>query len=153
MFLDLDKCPVAMKLVYTLEDEVARDPSLITLTQAFAQVGGVYGLFGSDEWWGNVRNGSVPRRHVSGTIESMIRLGTDPVPQPNGFELVAEDGTTHELSIVVTSRKDAALFRVGSRVDVLYVLNELDAQAGPAIGPKSLQVLLEMAVSLQPVVR
>ncbi len=32
-----------------------------------------HGLFGSDEWWSNIRSGNLPTHHLAGTITKVYR--------------------------------------------------------------------------------
>lgn len=77
MFLQLDKSPVPIKLVYQLSEELRKNPRLVELAQAmtlenskpFAGLKGTYGLYGSEESWSNIRNGVIPRREVAVSLE------------------------------------------------------------------------------------
>ncbi|KCZ83601.1 hypothetical protein HAD_13404 [Hyphomonas adhaerens MHS-3] len=68
-----------MKKIYDLAVTLAQDPAQVTDAQALtlddARPGfglkGVYGLFGSDEWWGNLKTGRMPTVIYEGEIESL----------------------------------------------------------------------------------
>ncbi len=132
MFLHLEKAPVPMKLVYELSVALEHDPEHIKVVQAltlnksrpFMGLKGTYGLFGSDKWWNNIRTGVMPLRHVSGVIVRTFWGGQDTLGADNCFDLISEDGDVIFESFYANNPEDFALFKVGCRVEMLYVVDE-----------------------------
>jgi hypothetical protein len=143
-----------MKLVYQLTEELKHDPEQVAKAQALTQdkskpfgLKGSRGLFGSVEWWSNIEKGVLPTRQISGVIERLFVSGQEKSAQANTFDLLSSDGTLYTESILVNSQVDQQLFKVGSRVEMVYVFDELKEQPAPDGGVNYLDILLEMAVS------
>lgn len=160
MLLNLENSEIPMKLVYLLSEELKSNPKRVALTQALTLdksrpnfgLKGTYGLFGSQQWWDSIENGKMPLQFISGTIERTYVAGQDPSPMPNSFTLLLENGSKLEESIYsYTKKEDNKLFNVGSRVEIVYALDELKIGAQRNFGEKYNEIVLEMAVSLEPV--
>lgn len=144
-----------MKVVYRLEDELRNDPEQVRLAQVLTldplrpQIGlrGKWGLFGSPEWWGNIRSGVVPLRRVSGAISRMYVSGQDLAQKDNTFDLLCDDGSVLMESCYATEHKGEELYRVGARVEILYALDELKLQPADDGGVNYSDIVLEVAVS------
>ena len=67
-----------MKKIYDLAVTLTQDPAQVADAQALTLddtrprfgLKGVYGLFGSDEWWGNLKAGRIPTVIYEGEIET-----------------------------------------------------------------------------------
>ncbi len=156
MFLNEEDFLEPMKLVYQLENELKADPEQVAKTQALTMdetkpnigLKGTYGLFGSDEWWKNIRSGKMPKQHVAGVIEKVYVTGVDESLGPNTFDmLIDDDFSTLTESIYVDSLADTNLFKVGARVEILYLLEELKARSRLSDETTFSKAVLEMAVS------
>lgn len=159
MFLQLDKSPVHMKRVYLLSEKLKADPKRVALAQALTlnaakpRMGlkGTLGLFGSPEWWANIEQRRMPLRFVQGIIRNTYFAGQDEPGDHNSFELLLEDGATYDEGIYANNKASRALFRVDHRVEVAYALDELKRQPAQDGGVNYLDIVLEMAVSLESV--
>ncbi|WP_338523924.1 hypothetical protein NUH87_30165 [Pseudomonas batumici] len=159
MLLNLNKSDTPMKFVYLLSEELKENPGQIVLAQAltldkskpYMGLKGAYGLFGSQEWWNSIEEGKMPLLFLSGVIQRTYIAGQDSSSEENSFSLLLGDGSIREESIYSHTRKeDRRLFVVGSRVEIVYALDEL--KPGAVDGEEThLDIVLEMAVSLQSV--
>lgn len=159
MLLKLENLKIPMKLVYFLSEELKTKPEQIVLTQSLTldksrpNIGlkGTYGLFGSQEWWNSINQGKMPLLYVSGVITRTYVAGQDPSPVDNAFSLLLDDGSKVEESIYdYIKEEDKKLFQKGSRVEIIYANDELKRKNSN--GEKAyLDIVLEMAVSLEPV--
>lgn len=154
MFLKLDEDCFSWHLVYQLSEELKNDPEQVAMAQELTQdesrpfgLKGTYGLFGSNKWWDNIRRGVLPVRHVSGVIERLFVSGQDKSTNANTFNLLLENGGTRMESIFVDNEKYRQLFKVGSRVKILYALDELKIQPATGGGVNYSEIVVEMAVS------
>lgn len=159
MLLKLENSKIPMKLVYFLSEELKNKPEQIVLTQSLTldksrpNIGlkGTNGLFGSQEWWNSINQGKMPLLYVSGVITRTFVAGQDPSPVDNAFSLLLDDGSKVEESIYdYIKKEDKKLFQKGSRVEIIYANDELKRKNSN--GEKAyLDIVLEMAVSLEPV--
>jgi len=161
MFIDLRVIDVPMKIVYELSKEVVANPQSVadthalTLDESRPQLGlrGRRGLYATDEWWDSLYQGEMDTLYVSGVIIDAYIAGQDHSHSNNEIDLQMADGSVRSVGIYVNDQVDAALFRVGSRVDVIYALDELKEQPSTDGGINYLKIVLEMAVSLEPVTK
>src|SRR5690606_27061228 len=83
MLLPLGNFDYPMKVVYQLADELARNPVHVELVQALTLdaakpllgLKGKHGLFGSAEWWENIRRRRIRTEVRSGVIERTYFAG------------------------------------------------------------------------------
>ncbi|GGY25100.1 hypothetical protein [Paludibacterium paludis] len=158
MLLNLEKSGVPMKRIYLLSEELKNDPEQIALAQALTMntsrptlgLKGTYGLFGSHEWWENIEQHKIPLLFVSGIVLRVYIAGQDGY-ENNTVDLLMEDGSVRDAGIYVNDNRDIPLVRVGCRVELVYVLDELKKQPAPNGGVNYSKIALEMAVSSQPV--
>ncbi|OZG69972.1 hypothetical protein BTA51_28460 [Hahella sp. CCB-MM4] len=148
MFLDESGFLEPMKLVYELKKELEanpqkmRDVHALTLDKSKPSMGlsGRNGLYGTDEWWENIEKSVIPTKKVSGTIEELYVAGME-AGEVNEFKFVCDDDwSSKSESIYFNNEEDKELFIPGSRVEMLYVLEELKNGI-------RYPLLLEMAVS------
>lgn len=161
MFLQLDLSGVAMKRVYLLSAELKADPEQVALAQALTlnaskpRMGlkGTLGLFGSPEWWANIEQRKMPLLLVQGTIHSTYYAGmtNESNQEINSFELRLDDGTVRREGFYTNDKVDRSLFQAGHRVEIVYALDELKRQPAEDGGINYSDIVLEMAVSLEPV--
>lgn len=160
MFLQPDSSSVVMKRVYLLSEELKADPEQVALAQALTlnaakpRMGlkGTLGLFGSPEWWANIEQRKMPFRFLSGVIERAYVSGQDEsVTLNNAFDLRLDDDFVQMEGIYINNEDDVKLFRVGHRVEIVYALDELKRQPAQDGSVNYSDIVLEMAVSLEPV--
>jgi hypothetical protein len=158
MFINLNSVEMPMKMVYRLCEEHKADPDFVESTQELSLnenrphsgLSPRYGLYGSPEWWENIRNGTIPHRVKSGVITRLYVAGMSE-SVVNSIDVRLQDGSVHTGSIYVNDDSDSRMFRIGCRVDVVYVLCELKKQPAQDGGINYAPDVLEMAVSLNPV--
>ncbi len=158
MLLNLHEVGDPMKLVYQLSVELERNSEQVRLTQELTLdksrptmgLKGSHGLFGSQEWWKNIEERKIPLMDVSGIVQKVYVTGQDESATNNTVDLLLTDGSIRAESIYTNNEEDAKLFRVGSKVNVVYALDELKRQPASDGGINYLEIPLEMAVSLVP---
>lgn len=142
-----------MPVVYRLSVELSREPELVSLAQAttldagrpLIGLKGSLGLYGSQEWWDNIRTGVMPQKRRSGIIQRRYRTGMDSGTIPNTFEMVCDDGEICEEGIYANSSHDEALFQPGKRVEILYVFDELKVPSRDG-GPQYSDIVVEVSI-------
>jgi hypothetical protein len=159
MLLRLNDIGVPMKMVYKLSEDLKNNPERIALTQALTLdksrpsmgLKGAFGLFGSQDWWENIKQGKMPMLFISGIVRRVYSAGQDELAANNTVDLVLSDGSVRAVGIYVNDRNDIDFIRIGCRVDIAYALDELKQQPAVDGGINYSKVALEMAVSLQPI--
>ncbi|NHZ67061.1 hypothetical protein [Massilia genomosp. 1] len=159
MFLQLDEAAVPMKLVYQLEEDHKRDPTRVKQTQALSLdasrpsmgLSSRFGLYGSPEWWANLRNGTIKQQIISGEITGLF-ISREDETEVYAVSVVTPHEEVDYMEVHVLDQADAGLFQIGSRVDALYAYNELKFQPPGGSIAYSTSVV-EVAVSLDPVER
>ena len=145
MFLSLNS---SMILVFDLKQnnlknkEHVRNVQLLTLdkNKPFG-LKGKYGLYNSNEWWGNIKKGVLPNRIINGEIIRLYKAGQDNIRGFNSFELMLDNGNKWSSGIYVNDESDFKLFKIGKKVSIFYILEEL--KTGDVI-----DLVVEMAVSI-----
>ncbi|MCA3175839.1 MAG: hypothetical protein ING36_09920 [Burkholderiales bacterium] len=159
MFLQLEKTSVLMRLVYSLPQALKNNPKDVALAQALTLdntrpllgLKGTYGLYGSQQWWANIEQRKMPLLLISGIIQRVYVTGMDDYDQNNTIDLLLDDGSIRMEGIYVNNEADIKLFRVGCRVELVCVLDELKRQPAPDGNVNYLEIPLEVAVSLEAV--
>ncbi|PAU56072.1 hypothetical protein BZL41_20230 [Pseudomonas sp. PIC25] len=154
MFLKSNGNDSTLQMVYQLSTELAKDPEQIRLVQSltidpsrpFIGLKGTYGLFGSSEWWENIKNRILPTCHVSGVIKRLFVSGQEKDSENNAFELLLDDGSRYIESIYSNTVAGRSLFKVGNKVEIIYALDELKMQPAVSGGVNYSKIVLEMAV-------
>jgi hypothetical protein len=157
--LDLEGSLVPMKRVYLLSEELRQDSQRVELARVLTQdktrphmgLRGSHGLFASAKWWSSINRGTMPLRFTKGVIVSVYEAGMDHEGVDNAFDLLLDDGNTYCESIYVNDPADANLFKKGCLVHVVYALDKLKRTGGD--GRSHAEIVLEMAISLEPVRR
>jgi len=112
-----------LKIAYDLriDEEHIRQVQRATTTTEFG-LEPTHGLFGSAEWWNRIATGNFPVRTASGVITKvyMGSMGDWPV-----FAMVSDSGEVSQWTREVNLKEQDALYRVGQRVEVDYVLQRL----------------------------
>jgi len=145
-----------IKKVYQLSADLAQDREQVVYAQALTldpsrpHIGlkGSLGLFGSEEWWANIKAGVIPRKKLSGVINRVYVTGQDRSDLPNTFDLLSGDGQLRMEGIYVNSPEDVALYQVGRRVEVVYVMDELKMPLSDG-GKNYSEIVVEVSISLQ----
>ena len=149
-----------MRLVYQLVNELKNDPSIVPEAQAMTldtsrpNIGckATYGLYGSEEWWENIKSGRMPGQYECGVITELFHAGQDGDEDDiNSFMFLTEDGTERMESIYCDDESDYALFRVGCTVKMFSVLQPLKSEERYASRSEPANFVIEMAVSEGPV--
>ncbi len=152
----LDEAAGEMKRVYWLSEELELDPSRVSLTHALTQdrsrpnmgLNGRYGLFATREWWNNINQEKMPLKFVSGTIIEAYEAGQDICGLNNTVDLKLKDGTIESVGIYANNDQDIELFSPGSKVEMVYALDELKQQPGVGGDIAYSKVALEVVVSI-----
>jgi hypothetical protein len=120
-----------MKCVFSLREKLAGDPQYVAAVQARTLdsrslpggLKGVYGLFGSDQWWKNIANGIMPVTRLSGKIIGVASEGMHNEGQ--GFEMKMSDGSSYKYSCVANRKSDRKMYAVGKRIEVIFATEPL----------------------------
>lgn len=155
MFLQLDDFDFPMKRVYQLSEDLKIDLDRVALTQALTLdeskpligLKGSKGLFGSEEWWNNLRQGKIPLVLISGEAKRVYSAGHDKSDINNMVDVVVGDGSVKSIGIYTNNKDDIKFFKVGAMVSVVYALDELKQQPARDGSINYSKVALEMAVS------
>lgn len=113
-----------MRTIYDFEVELEKDPKQVADTQALTidesrpliGLAGTYGLFGSAEWWDNLKSGTIPATVYEGVIESLQFEGMH--NEGRSFTLRLEDGGSYTYSCVANQRPDLKAYATGRRARV-----------------------------------
>ena len=114
-----------MKIVYSLRDDrdyIAKVQAASLSPKPFG-LKATDGLFGSEQWWRNIEAGIIPLIRFSGTITRLVRTGMH--NESESFEMLTPDGTSFKYDCIAADRRDRKLYRVGSRVELSFVRQEL----------------------------
>jgi hypothetical protein len=129
--------PPNMVAVY----ELRRDLRLIEMVQKAtlhrddAGLVPEHGLFGSDEWWAAIADGSLPTHTVRGRISSVFMSGHNDFPE---FEV--DDGSART---TWKREGDDSFYQVGRAVQIDYVLTRFKRSfTGNMYGPSVLRILI-----------
>lgn len=123
-----------MKQVYDLRNELLADPESVRKAQELTLdesrplygIKGVYGLFGSPDWWANLDNGKIPLKEVCGVISRTYLAGWENDGSDGvDFDLRLEDGSILKESSYFDDPADMRLFKAGAKVKFVYVLEVL----------------------------
>ncbi len=113
-----------MKTIYDLAITLARDPEQVDDAQALTQdesrphmgLKGAYGLFGSAEWWNNLKTGKMPTTVYEGEIESLQFEGMH--NEGRSFTLRLANGGRYTYSCVANKAADGEAYAVGRRARI-----------------------------------
>jgi hypothetical protein len=155
MFLNLNRIDANFKLVYQLGLELLDRPDMVKDAQALTlnselPMGfkGTHGLYGSSEWWGNIRSGVIPTSVVVGTI---VEIGAAGFPEDGAskteMHIKMEDGGDEGWTMLANDPQDISLYKVGRRV-MIYCAFDERKRPGGRFG-KYIRVIVEMAVSVE----
>jgi hypothetical protein len=114
-----------MKTVYSLRedrDHIAKVQAA-TLSPKLFGLKATGGLFGSEQWWHSIEIGVIPLIRYTGTIIRLLRTGMH--NETESFEMLTPDGQNFQYDFVAADRGDRKLYRVGARVELSFVRQEL----------------------------
>jgi hypothetical protein len=78
-----------------------------------------HGIFGSSEWWETIASGELPVQTASGVITQVYMGSMNDWPE---FAMEIDSGEVLRWTREVNTKEQDALYRVGRRVEVDYVL-------------------------------
>lgn len=142
-------------VVYRLSSRLAREPDQIkraqdlTLDSTRPNLGlqGKYGLFGSEQWWKSIKDGSMETRTDVGKIVKIYRAGQDAEDDEGcDFDYVTDDGTTRSASCMANNAADLSLYQIGAQVELIYALDPLKKQPADDGREAVASILLQVAV-------
>lgn len=110
-----------MKIAYSLrndEEHIRRVQRATTTTEEFG-IEPTHGLYGSTEWWNRIAIGDLQVRTASGVITKVYMGSMGDWPE---FQMVSESGEVSQWTREVNLKEQDALYLVGQRVEVDYVL-------------------------------
>ncbi len=110
--------------VFSLEQKLRDEPSLIELTQKLTlnkdkpQMGlkGNLGLYGSSEWWSNIRSGVIPRKTYEGVIDNIHMSGMH--NESKSFTVSLSGGGSYTYTCAANRKKDLTLYKAGAAIKV-----------------------------------
>lgn len=156
--IDIEKYHFPVKRVFSLKIKLDAEPEKIELAQQLTLnnskpnhgLMGKYGLFGSQDWWQNIENGTIPKEFIAGRISYVYCSGQDSGPV-NAIEVVTSDGNIENLGIYLNDKRDREIFKEGCWVEIVYAMELMKRQ--PVLwGKKNIgKIALEMVVSEMPV--
>ena len=120
-----------MKKIFSLEIEHEDDPSRVEKAQKLSLdsskphlgLKGVYGLYGSPEWWENIYSGKVPSKTYEGIIDDIHFTGMH--NEAEGFTLKLDNGGTYSYTCVANRRRNMKHYKVGRRAKVTTFIEVL----------------------------
>jgi hypothetical protein len=124
------------KLVYDLKTWLEKNGGEIKSTHALtldsttnSGLSGVYGLYGTNEWWDNVEKGNIEIYIVSGLIAELSKGNV--FVDDNTMITIVSDNTEDDIyeGVVFTNenlkREYGNLYSKGNKIVVFYILDEL----------------------------
>ncbi|MGB8808454.1 MAG: hypothetical protein WCD17_03700 [Acinetobacter calcoaceticus] len=125
------------KLVYNLrnwlekngEDEIKSTHALTLDSNTNSGLSGVYGLYGTNEWWDNVEKGNIETYILSGVIAELSKGNV--FVDDNTMITIVSDNTEDDIyeGVLFTNenlkREYSNLYSKGNKIVVFYILDEL----------------------------
>lgn len=140
-----------IRQVYSLAVVLKANPSQVTETQALTLdnqrplmgLKGNMGLYGSEEWWRNIRDGNLKSEILKGTIVETYWAGQDSRwgDEVNSFKVELSNGVLEDESIYTNRRDDKKLFKPGTKLVMAYVFDEMKSS-------EMLKIMLEVFVEV-----
>jgi hypothetical protein len=110
-----------MKIAYRLKDNpqhIAQVQKATLTTNEFG-IEPTHGLFGSSEWWNRIADGDLPVHTLRGTITERFMGGMGDWPE---LRVLSDAGEKSTWTRDVNRKEQDALYRVGRRIEIDYVL-------------------------------
>ncbi len=144
-----------MKLVYSLREKLNRDPGYVAAVQSRTLdnrnlpggLKGAYGLFGSEQWWRSIADGTAPVTRLQGTITTVNFEGMH--NEGRAFEMRMPDGSSYKYSCVADHKADRKKYVVGKRIEVLYVTEPLKNPVPAADGSSQTHTDTVLEISIE----
>jgi hypothetical protein len=132
-----------MKVAYCLRDDPKRIAQVqkATLTTDNSGIEPTDGLFGSPEWWGRIASGDLPVHTIRGTITERFMGSMGDWPE---IRVLSDAGEKSNWTREVNSKEQDALYRVGRRIEIDYVLQRNRSKSSAS--KKEHEVVLEIRV-------
>jgi hypothetical protein len=110
-----------MKIAYRLKDNAKHIAQVqkATLTTENFGIEPTDGLFGSAEWWNRIASGELPVHTLRGTITDRFMGSMGDWPE---IRVCSETGEKSSWTREVNNREQDALYRIGRRIEIDYVL-------------------------------
>jgi len=144
-----------MKMVYSVLDEIKSRPDKVEAAQKLSLdkkrpqgLNGTYGLYGSVDWLNNLKEGIIPQKRAKGVVQRTYKVGMYDSDEVNTIELMTEGGCVIQSGIFVNDVKDAALFEIDKRVEILYFIEDLKAKDAVTGRYKTYDFVYEMRVEV-----
>ncbi len=122
-----------MQTVYSLREELDRDPEQVRAVQAmslnkdkpFLGLNPRQSLYGSDEWWADIESGKIQSARYSGIIVRLYHAGMDgDRTKPNSFEMKTDDNGRYDHGMIANDPSHKSLYTVGRRIEVRTIFLE-----------------------------
>ena len=122
-----------MVLVYSLLDALIDDPQWVANAQSltlnrdrpYIGLKGNHGLFGSEEWVNNIKNGVISKFRRSGIIVDIRTANLDdPEDICNTAKLCVDDGSEFYLSFYFNNSDQEMMYKIGKKITMEYILDE-----------------------------
>ena len=110
-----------MKIAYSLRDNPKHIAQVqkATLTTDNFGIEPTDGLFGSPEWWDRIAAGDLPVHTINGTIAERFMGSMGDWPE---IRVLSDGGEKSSWTREVNRKEQDALYRVGRRIEIDYVL-------------------------------
>ncbi len=146
-----------MKKIYDLSvmleenPEYAKKIQALTLNEAkpFLGLKGVFGLFGSTQWWDNIKNKVTPQEEIEGVITKIYRTGQDNTEQYNTIEILCDNKKTAIEGMYANKKSDKALYKPGAKIKIKYIIEPLKDQPASDGSQNNIKTVLEVYLSTQ----
>lgn len=120
-----------MKKVFSLEIDHKDDPLHVELTQKLTLdqakptrgLAGRYGLYGSQEWWQNLKNGVLPQKIYEGVIVDIYFCGMH--NESKSFTMKLDSGQDYTYTCVTNRRRNSKYYQIGRRARVITFIEKL----------------------------
>lgn len=111
------------------EDEMRYTHALTLDSTTDSGLSGVYGLYGTSEWWDNIEKGNIETYIVSGVIVDLSKRNV--FVDDNTMITIESDNTEEEVyeGVLFTNenlkKEYSHLYSIGNKIVVFYILDEL----------------------------
>lgn len=111
------------------KDEIRSTHALTLDSTTNSGLSGVYGLYGTSEWWDNIEKGNIETYIVSGVIANLCKGNI--FVDDNTMITIVSDNTEENIyeGVVFTNeilkRECSNLYSKGNKIVVFYILDEL----------------------------
>jgi hypothetical protein len=133
-----------MTEVYSLKDDrdLVRSVQKATLETKDFGIQQTHGLFGSDEWWTHIADGSLPVHTVRGTISRTWMGSMRDWPE---CEVLSDEGEKSTW----TRYADDSWYQIGNRIEIDYVIQKFKPSAQEIFGTLDHKNVLAIRIERQ----